>query len=187
MRITGGALKGRIVKVPPGRIRPAMDRMRESIFGVLGDLAGLSFLDLFSGSGIVALEAASRGAAPVEAVEGDPLKRAVLIENAALSPLRIQCRFMAVELYVRCASRASRVRRAFDLIFCDPPFPYRFKNDLLRGLAASPLVRPGTRILMHRPAKESVIAAPPLLLRETRLYGRSAVDWWYIDENTALH
>jgi 16S rRNA (guanine966-N2)-methyltransferase len=58
MRITGGKYCGRIVDVPkaaPGgkrEIRPAMDRMRESVFAVLGDLTGLSFLDLFSGSGI---------------------------------------------------------------------------------------------------------------------------------------
>jgi 16S rRNA (guanine(966)-N(2))-methyltransferase RsmD len=81
MRITGGTLKGRRIEVPRGIIRPAMDRMRESIFAVLGDLSGLSFLDIFSGSGIIALEAASRGAGPVEAVEMDPHKRKTLIKN----------------------------------------------------------------------------------------------------------
>jgi 16S rRNA (guanine966-N2)-methyltransferase len=67
MRITGGKYRGRIVEVPKGtlEIRPAMDRMRESVFAVLGDLSGLSFLDLFSGSGIIAMEAASRGAYPL--------------------------------------------------------------------------------------------------------------------------
>ena len=53
MRITGGVLKGRIMKCPDGIIRPAMDRMRESVFAVLGDLSGKSWLDLFSGSGTV--------------------------------------------------------------------------------------------------------------------------------------
>jgi len=48
MRITGGVLKGRIMKCPDGIIRPAMDRMRESVFAVLGDLSGKSWLDLFS-------------------------------------------------------------------------------------------------------------------------------------------
>ncbi|MFW6253274.1 MAG: RsmD family RNA methyltransferase, partial [bacterium] len=62
MRITGGSLRGRVVKVPPGEIRPTMDRMRESMFSILGPLHGRSFLDLFGGSGIVALEAVSRGA-----------------------------------------------------------------------------------------------------------------------------
>ena len=68
MRITGGILRGRQVKIPAGTIRPAMDRVRESVFSALGDLTGLSFLDFFSGSGIIALEAASRGASYIEAV-----------------------------------------------------------------------------------------------------------------------
>ena len=65
MRITGGLYSGRIVKMPEGdlKIRPAMDRMRESVFAVLGDLTGFSFCDLFSGSGIIGLEAASRSRA----------------------------------------------------------------------------------------------------------------------------
>ena len=56
---------------PPGIIRPAMDRMRESMFAVLGPLERESFLDLFSGSGLVGLEAWSRGARPVVLVEKD--------------------------------------------------------------------------------------------------------------------
>ena len=52
-----------------------MDRMRESLFSILGDLSGRSFLDLFSGSGLVGLEAASRGADPVDLVEKDPGKK----------------------------------------------------------------------------------------------------------------
>ena len=55
MRITGGTLKGRIIKCPDGVIRPAMDRMRESVFSIIGDLSGKSWLDLFSGSGTIAI------------------------------------------------------------------------------------------------------------------------------------
>jgi 16S rRNA (guanine(966)-N(2))-methyltransferase RsmD len=173
MRITGGELAGRRVKVPEGVIRPAMDRMRESVFGALGDLSGLSFLDLFSGSGIIALEAASRGACPVEAVEQDSLKRKTLLENAALAPRPVRCRFMAAELYVR------RGRRPFSLIFCDPPFPYRYKWDLVRSIAASPLMEKGSRLLLHRPREDFFEGKIPGLSREdSREYGRSVVDFF---------
>jgi 16S rRNA (guanine(966)-N(2))-methyltransferase RsmD len=150
-----------------------MDRMRESVFAVLGDLSGNSFLDLFSGSGIIALEAASRGADPVEAVEMDGIKRSVLIGNVAIAPVRISCRFMAVELYVR------RAKRSFDLIFCDPPFPYRFKKELLASIASSPLVAPGSLVLMHRPREDrpgDTVGA--LVLEDRREYGRSIVDFF---------
>ena len=81
MRITGGKYCRRNVVCPPGVIRPAMDRMRESLFSILGDLSGLSFLDLFSGSGCVAIEAASRGAEPIHLVEMDRGKRETIEKN----------------------------------------------------------------------------------------------------------
>ena len=74
MRITGGVLKGRSIKCPDGIIRPAMDKMKESVFSILSDITDLSFLDLFSGSGSIALEASSRGANPVTLVEKDRIK-----------------------------------------------------------------------------------------------------------------
>jgi 16S rRNA (guanine(966)-N(2))-methyltransferase RsmD len=172
MRITGGILAGRRVAVPEGKIRPAMDRMRESIFATLGDLSGLSFLDIFSGSGIIALEAASRGAAPVEAVEKDPVKRKILLQNVSLSPVRINCRFMAAELYI------SRAKTSFDVIFCDPPFPYKYKEDLLKSIAASALVHSGSRILLHRPREDDYNKIESLLLESSKGYGRSVVDFF---------
>ncbi len=175
LRITGGELRGRRIAAPPGVIRPAMDRMRESVFAVLGDLTSCAFLDIFSGSGIIALEAASRGASHIEAVESDPLKRRTLLQNAALSPVRIECKFMAAELYVR------RAKRSFDIIFCDPPFPYAYRRELLESISASPLVKTGTKVLIHRPRED----APPgdvgqLALQNNKEYGRSVVDFFVL-------
>jgi 16S rRNA (guanine(966)-N(2))-methyltransferase RsmD len=159
--------------MPDGIIRPAMDRMRESVFAVLGDLSGCSFLDLFSGSGIIALEAASRGANPVEAVEMDPLKRKILLENVSLSPVRISCRFMPAELYVK------RTKKSFNVIFCDPPFPYAYKLELVKAIAAAPLVKNGSLLILHRPREEGCGEVPAGLIREDfREYGRSVVDFF---------
>jgi 16S rRNA (guanine(966)-N(2))-methyltransferase RsmD len=148
--------------------------MRESVFAVLGDLSGASFLDLFSGSGIISLEAASRGASPVEAVESDPLKRKILLDNTALAPVPVRCRFMSAELYIK------RARRSFDYIFCDPPFAYGHKKELLLAIETSPLVSPGSLVLIHRPAPERLDRESfnSLGLRETRRYGSSAVDFF---------
>jgi 16S rRNA (guanine(966)-N(2))-methyltransferase RsmD len=155
-----------------------MDRMRESVFAVLGDLSGLSFLDMFSGSGIIALEAASRGADPVEAVEMDPRKRKTLLKNVSLSPVRINCRFMAAELYVK------RTKKSFDVIFCDPPFPYQFKWDLIRAVAASPLAKDGSRLLLHRPREDVHDEAIACLVKnDSRQYGRSVVDFFWCLKN----
>jgi len=161
--------------VPDGVIRPSMDQMRESVFACLGDLTGRSFLDIFSGSGIIALEAASRGASDIEAVENDPLKRKTLLDNVTISPVRIHCRFMSAELYVQ------RAKRSFDIIFLDPPFPYQFKWELIARIAASALAAPGTAILLHRPRqdyqKEEIA---PLTKQDSREYGRSVVDFFNV-------
>jgi 16S rRNA (guanine(966)-N(2))-methyltransferase RsmD len=147
--------------------------MRESVFAVLGDISGRSFLDMFTGSGIIALEAASRGAQPVEAVEMDKKKCKILLKNVSIAPVRIKCRFMAVELYVRLA------RQTFDYIFCDPPFPYRHRHELAASIAASTLLAGGGILMMHRPREDSWEAGPDgLALSDRREYGRSIVDFW---------
>jgi len=175
LRITGGTLCGRLVQVPAGIIRPSMDQMRESVFACLGDLCEKSFLDIFSGSGIIALEAASRGAARIEAVESDPLKRKTLLANVAISPVRIHCRFISAELYVK------RGKETFDFIFLDPPFPYQYKWELVSRLASSSLVSCGSMILMHRPRqdyqKENIAS---LEKTDSREYGRSVVDFFRV-------
>jgi 16S rRNA (guanine(966)-N(2))-methyltransferase RsmD len=173
MRITGGILRGRQVKTPPGLIRPSMDRTRESVFAVLGDLSGFSFLDIFSGSGIIALEAASRGAPDIEAVEMDAVKRKTLLANVSISPVRIACHFISAELYVK------RSKRIFDFIFMDPPFSYKYKWDLVQAVASSPLMKNGSRLLIHRPREDFHDGPLSFLTRlDRREYGRSVVDFF---------
>ncbi len=175
MRITGGILAGRKINTPPGPIRPAMDKMRESVFAIIGNLEGCSFLDVFSGSGGIALEAASRGAEYIEAVEADPIKRSIMLQNVAISPVHIECKFMAAELYVK------RAKRPFDWIFLDPPFPYAYKQDLLQRIEKSKLVHEKTKLLIHHPREDNLLASiGKLRLYDQRKYGRSIVNFYRI-------
>jgi len=175
LRVTGGTLKGRRIEVPSGdlEIRPAMDRMRESLFSALGPLDGLSFLDLFSGSGIVALEAYSRGAYPVSCVERDRSKLSLLIRNVSMAERRIDCHCVPVERFVlRCEAR-------YSVVFCDPPFPYAYKAELVRSIADRGLVEPGGRLLIHYPAGDPLPeASGELHLVDERAYGRSLVRFY---------
>ena len=154
-----------------------MDKMRESVFACLGDIGDLSFLDIFTGSGIIALEAASRGACNIEAVEQDKLKRKTLLENVSISPSRIKCCFMPAELYVK------RAKKSFDIIFADPPFPYKYKWELITNIAASCLVKNKTKILIHRPREDYQKNAIQYLEKnDSREYGRSVVDFFYVNK-----
>jgi 16S rRNA (guanine(966)-N(2))-methyltransferase RsmD len=151
-----------------------MDRMRESVFAVLGDISGLSFLDLFSGSGSIGLEAASRGADPVVLVERDRRKRSHLLKNAAIAEEEVRVVIAPVERFVKSAVEP------FDLIFLDPPFPYPHKADLLERVAASRLVhtdgRFDTIVMIHYPAEEGLPEkAGSMVVVDQRRYGRSLV------------
>jgi N6-adenine-specific methylase len=172
MRITGGKYKGRHIEVPKGplEIRPAMDRMRESIFAVLGDLTGLSFLDLFTGSGIIVLEAASRGAFPLACVEKDGAKFPLLLRNVSIAEERIDCKSMPVERFL------VRNKTPYSIVFCDPPFPYKFRLQLLEGLASGPTAAPGGLVLIHYPAEDPLPGSVgSMALEDEREYGRSRV------------
>ena len=177
MRITGGELGGRRVGVPPGIIRPAMDRMRESLFSILGPLDGFAVLDLFSGSGIMALEAISRGATSATLVERDRKKRAVIMENLELAA-ESGCRQPRLVI-APVESFVARGKASYDLIYLDPPFNYRHKADLIRRIAAAGLLDEDGTLVIHYPAEDALPDEIGDLVRcDERHYGRSTVRFY---------
>ncbi len=171
MRIIAGRYKGRRLQVPPGDVRPAMDRMRVSLFGILGDLEGSSFLDLFSGSGAVGIEAASRGASPVYLVERNPRAKGVLLRNTSFVETEIVLRLFPAELFLR------RCERQFSIVYLDPPFRYPDKPALLA--LAEPAVEPEGSLIIHAP-KENALpdSVGRLHLADRRAYGRSILSFY---------
>ena len=177
MRITGGSLKGRVCKTPKGAlpVRPAMSQMREAVFAVIGDaLVGKSFLDLFSGTASIALEAASRGAGEVVLCEKDKNKAPQILINVKMTEdvgLRVQCHFIPVELFLK------RCKRNFDFVFMDPPFAYRFKKQLLE--AAVGIVSWGGLLMIHHPAQEALPDhVGDLVMQDERKFGGSVVSFY---------
>ncbi len=177
MRITGGMLKGRNIHCPDGVIRPAMDKMRESFFSILGPLDGKTFLDMFSGSGIIALEAASRGAERIVLCEKDKIKVDTLLNNIKMSEdelgKKIECKFMSVELFLkRCKDR-------FDIIFFDPPFPYKYHEDLVKIVDDRSLLNANGTLLIHRPQERKMANnIGKLVKKDTRTYGHSILEFY---------
>jgi 16S rRNA (guanine966-N2)-methyltransferase len=122
IRITGGSLRGRNIESPDTmKTRPTASRTREALFNILQGVEGFRMLDLFAGSGIMGLEAISRGAESVTAVE---LARpqAKMIERSyksvgAESKLRLfETNVLTLKREIVCANGG------FDLIYADPPF-----------------------------------------------------------------
>lgn len=119
MRITTGQYKGRLIKVPRG-IRPTQDKVRKAIFDILGDIEGLSFLELFSGSGAVGLEAASRGVKELVLVESDRTCQQVLKKN--IESLKLKACELNPQQADMAIRRLYKEKRRFDIIFLDPPY-----------------------------------------------------------------
>ena len=170
MRITGGKYVRRQVQCPPGVIRPAMDRMRESLFSILGDLSGLSFLDLYSGSGCVAIEAASRGADPVHLVEMDRGKKATIEKN--LSFVEENHRLFMMDALRFLSSGMWR----YSIVYADPPFPMENKISILQAADKGNAVKDSGLFIIHIPTEERKLwpeTEGSFSLIDERKYGRS--------------
>jgi 16S rRNA (guanine966-N2)-methyltransferase len=134
LRISGGELGGRRIRVPKGErdLRPTTERVREAIFSILGDVSGARVLDLFSGTGALAIEALSRGAESAVLVDTRPAGARRNLEELGLADRAKTVRADAA----RFLRRADEV--AFDLVLCDPPYRLadRLAADLVRLIPA---------------------------------------------------
>jgi 16S rRNA (guanine966-N2)-methyltransferase len=145
-----------------------MDRMRQSLFSILGDMEGLAFLDLFSGSGVIGVEAASRGARPVLLVERDPGKRPTILKNISFVENPIELVTTSVERFLR------NDHGAWDIIFLDPPFDFPAKGEVLDEACRSAHLRDeGLAIIHLHTAEKLATQRSGLELADRRTYGQS--------------
>lgn len=171
MRITGGKLANRRTKVPKGEVRPTMDKVRESLFAILGNLEGLSFLDLFSGSATCAIEAFSRGAYPICLVENDKKKIPTILENIALADKEITCKFISVELFIK------RNKISYDIINIDPPYRYGYYDELLKNLSTSKTVKSNSILIVQHSSKAKINIPQSMEKFDERVFGRTAISF----------
>lgn len=120
MNITGGKFKGQKIAVPDEKItRPTLSKVRMSVFNTLQSIIefeGSSFLDMFSGSGVMALEALSRGFTNVTAIEKHPKAAAVIRSNfSKFSPAPNLITGDSLKIL-------PKLNRNFDIIYIDPPY-----------------------------------------------------------------
>lgn len=167
-RIIAGRARGRRLATPPHqRTRPTSDRVRESAFNLIADWAGTAgepaegmlerfgVLDLYAGTAAVALEAASRGAAPVVAVERDHATAALARANATATGLAVDLVATTVDAYL-----AGEGRR-FDVVWFDPP--YDVPNAVVeRQIArvADAWLAPDGLVVVERSARDEPFAWP---------------------------
>lgn len=151
MRVIAGRFRGRTIRAPRGnRTRPTTDRVREAWFGVLGDLENARVLELYAGSGALGIEALSRGATSLVAVESWPVAARCIAEN--LEQLGIDS--FSTVITARVEKLLARLPELgpFDLVLADPPWTdiQRAERALDRALGAR-LLSPEGRIMIGHP------------------------------------
>jgi 16S rRNA (guanine966-N2)-methyltransferase len=167
VRITAGALRGRKLQVPdiPG-LRPTPSKVREALFNILGNVENFRMLDLFSGSGIMALEALSRGAATAVSIEQN--RHAIRSMNQYRADLNLDKIWQIIPMSVE-RGLSTLAEQSFDLVFADPPYEKGFANTLpallnKHGIHCKMLV-------IEESARVQIIWPEGWCCRQSRYYG----------------
>ncbi|GBE58223.1 ribosomal RNA small subunit methyltransferase D [bacterium BMS3Abin01] len=176
MRIIAGSRKGTIIAAPPGRnTRPTADRVREAVFSILGDITGLTVLDLFAGSGALGMEALSRAAAGAVLVESSATAVKAMRRN--VEKLRFENVAVVRRDYLVFLKDAAKKRQRFDLIFTDPPYRMHrvIEGELGRWLPR--VAAPGARLVVESSSREDITL--PFQLSVNRVYGDTRVSIYF--------
>ena len=149
MRVIAGKARRLALKTVPGmETRPTTDRIKETLFNILQpEIPDCRFLDLFSGSGGIGIEALSRGAESAVFVEKNPKACACIRENLTFTKLAEHGKLLNMD--VLQALRSLEGEEAFDCIFMDPPYNHEFENRVLEYLSSSPMVTEDTLIIIE--------------------------------------
>lgn len=161
VRIIGGNWRGRKVSFPRREgIRPTPDRVRETLFNWLQPhIIDARCLELYAGSGILGIEALSRGAKHVTFVERDRATCARLRENLAAicGDDRYRCENTTAQRWLR------EHRGSFDIVFLDPPYDSGDWQDILPALPSSQFIDDGGLVYLETPSVVSEHQLPPAL------------------------
>jgi 16S rRNA (guanine(966)-N(2))-methyltransferase RsmD len=177
MRVIAGTCKGRRLVAPKGsRTRPALDRIKESVFSILFKVDAQTVLDLFAGSGSVGIEALSRGAAHATFVENDSAALRAITSNIISCGFEDRSTIMKQDV-TRALNKLDKKKASFDLIFVDPPYSKGLVNKTLVKLGSSNLAHEGSRIIVEHHPKEPINDIPGLVLTDSRKYGQTLISF----------
>lgn len=173
MRIIAGEFSGRQIATPSGhRTHPMSEKVRGAIFNMLGDIEGLTILDAFSGSGALSIEAISRGAKSVQAIEADKKAHQTIVRN--IEAFGLDDKIKATKAFA--GSWSTRHESAkFDVILLDPPFsqlPFRDLKRMPRHLKNKGV------LVLSWPGKADWYPFAGLKLLQSKNYGDAALHFY---------
>ncbi|MCF0259158.1 MAG: 16S rRNA (guanine(966)-N(2))-methyltransferase RsmD [Erysipelotrichaceae bacterium] len=187
MRIISGSARGKIIEAPEGLdTRPVTDKIRQSLFNIWQfEIPGSRFLDLFSGSGSMGLEAMSRGAKTAVMVEKGKEAGNVIRRNIKACHFDGKDARLMNEDVFRAIEKLSASHETFDFIYLDPPYTVdEIFHPVMEALAASSVYNENTVIALrsHKNKKMNESYGPLKKYRE-KTYGISTVHFYRLDRD----
>jgi len=157
MRVISGKFKGRRLKGPEGMdLRPTGDRLKESLFNILGArLDGTTVLDVFGGTGAIGIEALSRGAGEVVFIDGSEAACRLILKNLQLCGISAGYRIVRQDVFSALRSLAREGFKA-GIVYIDPPYDWKPYGDLLGILFTKGLVSQASSVAIEHHRKAAV-------------------------------
>ncbi|MBL8131166.1 MAG: 16S rRNA (guanine(966)-N(2))-methyltransferase RsmD [Anaerolineae bacterium] len=179
IRVISGTAKGAKLKLVPGEgTRPIMDRVKESLFNILGrDIFDCTFLDLFAGTGSVAIEALSRGAAYALLIDNDVRAQRTIQDNLKITHLSDRAAVRKVDAFLLLRSTPER---AFDMVYIAPPQYLGLWKKAIDLLDAAPgwVAHDGIVVVQIDPIEREDITLRTFQLFDERRYGSTLLQFF---------
>ncbi|MBN1627730.1 MAG: 16S rRNA (guanine(966)-N(2))-methyltransferase RsmD [Deltaproteobacteria bacterium] len=179
MKITGGSSRGKsLVSLNGMEIRPTSSKVREAIFNILGqDLTGFKVLDLFAGTGILGIEAMSRGAEAAVFIDKSDKSIKTIVKNLSLCGYGGLCRVLKRDLTKRPAFESLEKKGAIDLVFIDPPYRKEFIPPVLMMLSGCGVLSEQAFVVTESSKNDTLPeSAGEIILCDSRIYGETRID-----------
>ena len=183
MRVISGNARGHKLAAPGGLdTRPTTDRIKESLFNIIApDLYDCEFLDLFSGSGAIGIEALSRGAKKAVFVDND--KQAIEAMEYNLNHTKLMDRAEIFKAEVMTAIKALGAKNAkFDIIFMDPPYMAGLYKPTLSTILSEGLLNKDGYIIMEHPARVELPAVDGFKVVRRKDYKTTVMSFWTLED-----
>ena len=184
MRVISGISRGCKLKSPEGlATRPTTDRIKESIFNILApDLYECRFLDIFSGSGAIAIEALSRGAKESVLIDNSDKAMAVIKENLIHTKLNDKAETLKADVFAALKVLGTKGRQ-FDIIFLDPPYASGLYSQVLSAIVELKLLDKNGYIVAEQSSGDDVAEVSGLVNYRIKDYKTSKMAFYALEEN----
>lgn len=189
MRVIAGIHKGRRLESLEGRdIRPTADRVKESLFNILGhDVIDCSFLDLFGGTGGIGIEALSRGASRIVFVDESIRSIKVLRGNLELLNIKDEVEVYHTD-YTTAIKKLHIHDRKFNIIYIDPPYSTGIAQKAMTEISASDILDKDGYIVVEHDARDVMPEqVGRLALFRSKLYGNTRLSFYAVGEKIHQH